>query len=52
MSAGQSGLAYNEATDTYEYAWKTLKSWRGTCRRLTVTLADGTVHEADFRFAR
>jgi hypothetical protein len=51
-AAGGSGLAYDPVTDTYTYPWKTMKSWAGTCRRLTVTLADGTVHEALFRFVR
>jgi hypothetical protein len=49
-TAGRAGLSYDAATDTYSYTWKTSRSWGGTCRRLTVTLADGTVHHADFRF--
>lgn len=28
----------------------TSKPWAGTCRRMTVTLADGTVHTAQFTF--
>ena len=52
MTAGASGLTYDAATDTYTYAWKTSKGWAETCRQLTVTLADGTVHEAAFHFAR
>jgi hypothetical protein len=51
-SPGESGLSYDAATDTYTFAWKTSKSWANTCRLLTVTLADGTVHEAEFRFIR
>jgi uncharacterized protein len=50
LTPGASGLTYNAATDTYTYAWKTSKGWAETCRRLTVTLADGTVHEAEFHF--
>jgi hypothetical protein len=35
----------------YSYVWKTTKSWASTCRRLNVTLEDGTVHVANFKFA-
>ena len=35
---------------TTVYAWKTQKSWTGSCRRLVVTLHDGTDHVAVFRF--
>ena len=47
---GSSGLQYDPATDTYTYVWKTQKSWSGTCRQLTVRLADGTEHIANFQF--
>ncbi|MDF2748377.1 MAG: Endonuclease/Exonuclease/phosphatase family protein, partial [Propionibacteriaceae bacterium] len=49
--AGKSALIYSASTDTYTLSWKTAKNWTG-CRRLSVTLADGTLHEADFRFTR
>ena len=49
-SPGGSGLTYDPATDEYTYPWKTEKAWAGTCRRLDVTLADGTTHSALFRF--
>jgi predicted extracellular nuclease len=49
---GASGLVYDAGTDTYTFTWKTSKGFAGSCRRLTVTLADGTVHDADFRFVR
>jgi Bacterial Ig-like domain (group 3)/YDG domain/Galactose oxidase, central domain len=32
------------------YNWQTSKSWAGTCRLMTVTLADGTVLTAQFTF--
>ena len=35
----------------YTYGWRTDRGWRGTCGTFTVTLADGTTHEARFRFA-
>jgi hypothetical protein len=36
----------------YAFAWKTRRSWAGSCRQLLVALADGTVHRADYRFTR
>jgi uncharacterized repeat protein (TIGR01451 family) len=49
-TAGQSSLSYDAATDRYKYTWKTENSWKNTCRQLTVTLSDGTVHTAKFKF--
>jgi CSLREA domain-containing protein len=51
VTAGNSSLSYDPSTDTYTYVWKTDKSWGGTCRRLFVTFADGSVRTADFSFA-
>ena len=34
----------------YTYAWKTDKSWAGTCRQFIVLLTDGTYHRANFAF--
>jgi DNA-binding beta-propeller fold protein YncE len=48
-STGASGLTYEEATGQYTYMWRTQRSWKGTCRELALTLADGTEHEALFR---
>ncbi len=45
-------LSYRSDIDTYSLTWKTVKSWSGTCRLLTVELDDGTVHEARFRFTK
>ncbi len=47
---GNSGLSYDPRTDTYTYVWKTEKAWAGTCRRLIVGFADGSVRTADFSF--
>jgi len=52
VTAGDSQLTYDPSTDTYTYVWKTDKSWGGTCRRLFVTFANGSVHTADFSFVR
>jgi hypothetical protein len=48
--AGGSSLSYDAASDRYKYTWKTDSSWKNTCRQLTVTLRDGTVHVAKFKF--
>jgi hypothetical protein len=45
---GQSILTYSP--DTYHYSWKTESSWAGTCRQLVITLNDGSVHLANFKF--
>ncbi|GHJ47658.1 hypothetical protein Cs7R123_50000 [Catellatospora sp. TT07R-123] len=50
VTAGGSTLTYDAAKDQYTYVWKTDKAWAGQCRRLIVTLADGTQHWAEFRF--
>ena len=49
-TSGGSTLTYNSSTGTYQYNWKTEKSWAGTCRVLVVKLADGTEHVAYFKF--
>jgi predicted extracellular nuclease len=52
VNAGGSSLSYDPDTDQYIYVWKTNKSWANTCRRLIVTLEDGSVHYADFKFKK
>ena len=52
VTSGSSGLTYDAVKDEYNYAWKTSAAWAGTCRELTVTLDDGTVHTALFDFTR
>ncbi len=49
-TAGQSFLTYDATSDRYKYVWKTENSWKNTCRQLTITLRDGTVHVAIFKF--
>ncbi len=46
---GGSQFTYDPLTATYQFNWKTEKSWSGSCRRLLVRLDDGTLHSADFR---
>jgi predicted extracellular nuclease len=50
VTAGASGLQYDPATETYTYVWKSEKAWKGTCRRFTLKLDDGTQRSADFQF--
>lgn len=49
---GASGLTYDALTDTYTYKWKTEKSWKNSCRQLTVVLIDGTTRTAFFEFPK
>lgn len=49
-TAGNSSLTYDSTSNQYKYTWKTESSWKNTCRQLTVTLRDGTVHVAKFKF--
>jgi hypothetical protein len=48
VNAGGSSLSFGG--DQYNYVWKTESSWAGTCRQLRVTLNDGSVHIANFKF--
>jgi hypothetical protein len=48
--AGSSSLSYDAGSDRYNYVWKTDSAWAGTCRQLTVTLRDGSMHTAKFKF--
>lgn len=50
-TVGNVGLRYDGGTQTYEYLWKTDRSWGGTCREFRLRLTDGTEATALFRFA-
>jgi uncharacterized repeat protein (TIGR01451 family) len=50
VTAGGSSLSYDATSDQYVYVWKTDSSWAGSCRQLIVTLNDGSVHVANFKF--
>jgi subtilisin family serine protease len=50
VTPGSSSLSFSSGR--YHYVWKTEKAWAGTCRQLSVKLADGTVHTADFQFKK
>lgn len=45
-------FVYDSMADQYVFTWKTESTWGGQCRRLTVRLKDGSVHEALFRFKK
>jgi hypothetical protein len=38
------------SADRYNYVWKTDSAGAGTCRQLNVTLSDGSMHTAKFKF--
>ena len=49
-NTNNSGLSYSAGSDQYSYNWQTNSSWAGTCRQLVITLNDGSVHVANFKF--
>lgn len=52
VTAGTSSLTYDATSGHYIYAWKTDKSWAGTCRRFVLVLRDGTKKTALFQFSK
>jgi hypothetical protein len=60
-SAAQAGILSRETSTKkdlhpsgrqYIHLWRTNSSWAGTCRKLVVTLKDGSSHEAFFIFLK
>jgi WD40-like Beta Propeller Repeat len=49
-STASQTLTYHPTQDRYHLRVESDASWADTCRRLAVTLADGTTHFADVRF--
>jgi hypothetical protein len=49
-SSTGSGLSYHAGSGTYQYNWKTQKSWAGQCRTLILKFDDGQELKASFRF--
>ncbi len=45
-------VAYAASLDRYTVQVATSKSWNGTCRRVSVSLRDGSAHDALFRFTK
>ena len=52
VTAGGSTLSFDPVTGVYTFAWATDRSWKNTCRRLNLTLTDGSQHQAVFAFNR
>jgi Carboxypeptidase regulatory-like domain len=52
VSVGTSHLVYDPAANQYVYLFKTLKSWAGTCRQLTMVFTDGTTRTVDFQLVK
>ena len=50
VNAGTSSLSYDALSDTYNYVWKTDKTWEDSCRQLVVKFDDGTTARANFLF--
>jgi ABC-type transport system substrate-binding protein len=49
VTSGNSALSYDSGSQTYQYVWKTDKTWANMCRQLEVQLVDGTTHVATFK---
>jgi hypothetical protein len=45
-------LSYNASLDRYTFLAATNKAWAGTCADLTLSLRDGTTHQARFAFGK
>jgi hypothetical protein len=45
-------LSYAAKPDRYTFQWTTDRTWAGTCRVVSVALADGTAHNALIRFTK
>jgi hypothetical protein len=50
VTAGESSLSYDAASDQYTYVWKTKKAWSGQTRQLVLKLDDASEHKANFQF--
>jgi hypothetical protein len=50
VTAGESSLSYDAASDQYTYVWKTEKAWSGQTRQLVLKLDDDSEHKANFQF--
>lgn len=48
-TAGSSGLSYH-GDGIWQYNWQSSRTWRNTCRLMTVTLNDGSTLSAKFAF--
>jgi hypothetical protein len=51
-SSTAAGLLYDPIADQYIYNWKTATSLANSCQMLDLKLADGTHHNAFFKFTK
>jgi hypothetical protein len=49
-STNKQGLTYDAGSGIYSWIWSTDKKWSGTCRDLTIHLADGSTQTVSFSF--
>jgi Tol biopolymer transport system component len=52
VTPASGSLSYNASGDRYTFLAATSKAWAGTCADLTITLRDGTAHQARFAFRK
>lgn len=48
--AGLTSLRYDTSANQFVLTSKTNKTWAGSCKTFTLTLSDGTKHQASFQF--
>jgi hypothetical protein len=49
-SASNASGSLGYSSGTYTYSWSSQAGWRNTCRKLSLRLDDGTLHELTVRF--
>jgi hypothetical protein len=48
-AGGSYGLSDDSVTHQFQYNWKTVIGWKGTCRVMTLVLSDGKTQHASFK---
>ncbi len=51
-ATGDGAISYDAGSATYRYPWVSSAAWANTCRLFAIELADGTTHQAIYRFRR
>ena len=51
-STAAGSVTYNAGAGRYVFFWSTDRAWAATCRRLILSLSDGTVHLANVQFGK
>ena len=47
-----SAINYDDEETQFVISWRTKKTWANTCRKLIVTLNDGSTHTVYFEFVK